>query len=369
MSDGHTSSHDDESTPESRRRPWWYAFPVSHALVGMVTVAVVALPLLASGMLGSAKTTGTRVIATVTPAATTRASTPDASPTALPTPAPSPSPKATQTPAPTKAPVRATPRPVSKPQPTFPSASNTGVPSGTKFTPCPATVTQNGAVIKDCSGTELDITANDVTVEDVLLTPNYWQMGLWFKPGYHGLLVKNVTVYFSIDEGNNCMALEGPATVESVYLHGYCQQGIYVTASGVTVSDSYINILDAPPGNQGFAPDVGIRVSATTVSASTVVSGVTIRHDTVITQATSDPTDECGPLAVGGYGSVSNLMVEDNLLQGANTLVELIGPGTNRSVINNEFSKQSLQKIWNVAGQYTIAHNVWAHTSTPVPGP
>jgi hypothetical protein len=230
-------------------------------------------------------------------------------------------------------------------------------------------VTQDGTVIKDCSGTELDIFANDVTVEDVLLTPNYWQMGMRFEPGYHGLVVKDVTVYFPVDEGNNCIALEGPATLERVNLHGYCQRGIYVTTGGTTIADSYINIEDAPPGNQSFAPCVGIQVTATTVSASTVVTDVTIRHDTIITQTTSDTIDESGPLSVGGYGTVSNLMVEDNLLQGGYYLVEMSGPGTNRSVINNEFSKQSLQKIWNVSGQYTIARNVWANTSSPVPGP
>jgi hypothetical protein len=228
-------------------------------------------------------------------------------------------------------------------------------------------VTENGAVIKDCSGTELDIAANNVTVEDVLLKPNYWQMGLRFMPGYHGLFVKDVTVYFAVNEGNNCMSLEGPATVESVNLQGYCQRGIYVTTSGTTVADSYINILDGAPSY--FAPCVGIQVSATTVSASMVVTNVTIKHDTIITQTTQDTLGESGPLSVGGLGSVSNLMVDDNLLQGGYYLVEMSGAGTNRSIVNNEFSKQSLQKIWNVSGQYTIAGNVWAHTSTPVPGP
>jgi hypothetical protein len=228
-------------------------------------------------------------------------------------------------------------------------------------------VTQSGAIIKDCKGTELDIAANNVTVEDVLLTPNYWQMGMRFMPGYHGLVVKNVTVYFAVNEGNNCIALEGPATLESVNLHGYCQRGIYVTTGGTTIADSYINIEDGAPSY--FAPCVGIQVTATTVSASTVVTGVTIKHDTIITQTTTDTIDESGPLSVGGLGSVSNLMVEDNLLQGGYYLVEMSGAGTNRSVINNEFSKLSLQKIWNVSGQYIIARNVWANTRTPVPGP
>ncbi len=233
-------------------------------------------------------------------------------------------------------------------------------------------MTQNGAVIKDCSGTQLIIDANDVTVEDVMLTPNYWQMGLWLQSGYYGLVVKDVTVYFSVDEGNHCIALDGPATLERVNLHGYCQNGIYVTTSGTTVADSYINIEDLPPNGQGItviAPCVGIKVSPTTVSASTVVSGVTITHDTVITQSTTDTVDQSGPLSLGGYGTVSNVTVEDSLIQGGYTLVEMSGPGTNRKVINNEFSKQSLQKIWDVSGQYTITGNVWANTDTPVPGP
>lgn len=367
MTDGRGSPDDDQSMPASGPHRWWFASPVSHALIGIATVAVIALPLVASGILRPAKTPGTRVAATVTPIDTPSPATPTASPTTRPTF--SPSPAGVQTPSPTRASVRTTPRPVRKapPPPTFPSASNTGVPAGTKFTACPATVTQNGAVIKDCSGTELDIAANDVTVEDVLLTPNYWQMGLRFMPGYHGLVVKYVTVYFAVDEGNNCIALEGPATLESVNLHGYCQRGIYVTTGGTTIADSYINIEDGPPSY--FAPCVGIQVTATTVSASSVVTYVTIKHDTIITQTTPDTIDESGPLSVGGRGSVSNLMVDDNLLQGGYYLVEMSGPGTNRSVINNEFSKQSLQKIWNVSGQYTIARNVWEDTSTPVPGP
>jgi hypothetical protein len=68
----------------------------------------------------------------------------------------------------------------------------------------------------------------------------------------------------------------------------------------------------------------------------------------------------------GQYGEPSNVVIEDNYLDGGNYAIFLAQYGSNRVIRNNTFARTFLTAAANVSGSYVWAGNVYTDGS-PVP--
>ena len=251
------------------------------------------------------------------------------------------------------------PRPTALPI-TVPGPENTGWrPTGTHLTP--ATCGPNGELVIDTNDTVLDsalitcdlrIDANNVTIRRSLIEAG----GPWavYKPDqFTGLTVTDVEI--AGRPGCQAALAFSHYTATRLNIHG-CADGARVDAAA-TVQDSWIH--DFWNGRQN-----GQQVGAVAHDGISTTGGsnLTIRHNRI-----DNPRSDNSCIMIGGqYGEPSNVVIENNYLDGGNYSIFLAPNGTNRVIRNNTFTRTYLTGPADVGGSYVWSGNVFTDGS-PVP--
>ena len=183
----------------------------------------------------------------------------------------------------------------------YPSAANTGVPVGVTLTPYVGDleITQAGTVISglDIHGT-IYIQAPNVTIENCKITSANFAV-IWMGDGATGAVVENCEIngVGTGNDGDSGILGEGTFLNNNIY---NVENGIAVTGSS-TIVGNYIHDLLASgsPHYDGIQIDGG-------------VSNVIIRHNTII----NSHTQTSAIMIDNGFGPISNIQVDDNVLVG-----------------------------------------------------
>ncbi len=241
----------------------------------------------------------------------------------------------------------------------FPSASTTGVPSGTKLSPSGGmTVTSDGAVIdsKLISGGVV-VKANNVTIRNSLIrTSSHYAIKL--ASGYSGLVVQDTEI--------DGLGASGPAVVGSGYtlrrmnIHNITEGPRL--GSNTTVESSYIHHL--------------VRCSGCHIDAlqSTGGSNIVIRGNNLqaYNPDTKDPVNAAYQFGEE-FSPLRNVLVSGNLMNGGNYTVNGGGGGTTGAQVtfrDNRFQRDfRYGPIGNLfSGVSFDSSNVWDDTGAPVTG-
>jgi hypothetical protein len=220
----------------------------------------------------------------------------------------------------------------------------------------------NGELLIDTDGATIDsaliqcnvrVNANNVTISRSLVAAG----GPWaiYKPdAYTNLKVTDV----EINGRPGCQAAIAFShyTATRVNIHG-CQDGVRIDADS-TLQDSWIhNFWDGTQNGQRIDEPNHDGVS------TTGGSNLTIRHNRI-----DNPHSNNSCIAIGGvYAEPSNVLIEDNYLDGGNYSVLLAPYGNNRVIKDNTFTRNFLTGPVNLAGSYAWSGNVYTDGS-PVPG-
>ena len=194
--------------------------------------------------------------------------------------------------------------------PAFPNASNTGVPAGTSLTAYagPSTITTNGTTVDSKTITScIVIEADNVTFTKCSFSSagcfwlilNDWDQGT-------GLVIEDCSFNgLGNLSGDSCVNVAN-ATVRRCNFQG-TPDGVKLNSENVLFEDNYIHDLAIG----GVDPHADGSQTLDTI-------GLTIRHNTIIlpTNATS-----CIILSTGSADNMRNILIEDNLLGGANYCV------------------------------------------------
>lgn len=182
----------------------------------------------------------------------------------------------------------------------FPDATSTGVPAGVILTPSGGLVINTpGVVIEglDIRGM-VTINADNVTLKNCKITSGGWAV-VNITSGSTGVVIENCEINGLNAEG--VRGISGQGTFLRNNIHN-TEDGIYVTGSNTLIQDNYIHDLQSDwsgPHYDGIAIDGG-------------VSNIVIRHNTVI-----NSHDQTSALMIDNYfGSVSNVIVDNNWLEG-----------------------------------------------------
>lgn len=215
-------------------------------------------------------------------------------------------------------------------------------------------ITTNGAVLDGALiACDVRIDADDVTISRSLIQAG----GPWavYQPDqFTGLTVSDVEI--AGRPGCQAALAFSHYTATRVNIHG-CGDGARTDASA-TVQDSWIHdFWDGRVNGQqvGTVAHDGISTSGG--------SDLTIRHNRI-----DNPRSDDSCIMIGGqYGEPSNVVIEDNYLDGGNYTIFLSPFGTNRVIRNNTFTRTYLTGPANISGSYVWSGNVFTDGS-PVPG-
>jgi hypothetical protein len=243
------------------------------------------------------------------------------------TPAPTPSATPTPTATPSSTP---TPSPIPIPTAGFPTASTTGVLSGTALTTYtgPSVIKQNGTVIDGKTLGCIEVQATNVVIRNSQITcRGGWGVSCddsghtYCAGGY--LLVEDTEI--TCADTNASGIVGAHMIIHRVNVHN-CENGASFDRN-VTMEDSYIHNLYTGGG----AHTDGVQLACP-------VSDVTIRHNAIYS---GDTSDVINPNVTSCPPGVTNELIEENLFSmsgGAyNVYCPQNGTGTNFIIRNNHF--------------------------------
>ena len=234
----------------------------------------------------------------------------------------------------------------------FPTAANTGVPTGTVLTASGSlTINTAGTVIDslNISGT-VTINANNVTVRRSLIRGSDYSI-INIGASVTGTLIENVEIDGQ-GSGQGTNAINGAATVRFSNIYGV-ENGMNVTGSS-TLSDNYIHGLLAPgsPHYDGIQIDGG-------------VSNVVVQHNTI----NLAEHDQTSAVMVDNYfGPISNVVVTGNRVIGGGYTVYSDGQFSGGTISGVSFTNNRFGKgYWGYA---SINRNspVWSGNVDDVTG-
>jgi hypothetical protein len=259
----------------------------------------------------------------------------------------------TPTPSPTRTAARSgTPPLPADPGPVgpWPGAGNTGWQhTGVQLTPFACTgdvteITKAGTVIdgKDI-GCGLLIRTDAVTISRSRVSTGQ-DIPIRTEDGRRGLRITDV----EIAGQPGCIAAIGYEgwTATRVNIHG-CGDGVRIE-NGSTLQDSWIHdFWDGTKNGQQI--DDPHHDGA----QSTGGSNLTVRHNRI-----DNPHDQTSCMLIGGeFGSPSNVLIEDNYLNGGNYSIYLDPKGSNRVIRNNTFTRNYVYGPLRLEGTYTFTGN------------
>ncbi|MBI1758413.1 MAG: right-handed parallel beta-helix repeat-containing protein [Actinobacteria bacterium] len=92
-------------------------------------------------------------------------------------------------------------------------------------------------------------------------------------------------------------------------------------------------------------------------------SGLTIRHNRI-----DNPHDQTSCILIGGeFGSPSDILIENNYLDGGNFTIYLDPKGSNRRIVDNTFTRNHVYGTSRLDGQYTWTGNHYTDGAAVVP--
>jgi len=266
-----------------------------------------------------------------------------------------PMPKPTSKPTPTASPPAPGPAPVGG----WPGPGNTGWRhTGVRLSgyPCSGGVTEitrAGTVIdgKDvhCG---LLIRTDNVTISRSRVVTGT-EVPIRTEDGRRGLRIVDTEIDGS---PGGCIAAIGYEgwTATRVDIHG-CGDGVRIE-DGSTLQDSWIH--DFWDGTINGRPVDDPHHDG---AQSTGGSGLTIRHNRI-----DNPHDQTSCILIGGeFGSPSNVLIENNYLNGGNYSIYLDPKGSNRVIRNNVFTRDYVYGPLRLEGTYTFTGNRYTD-GTPV---
>jgi Right handed beta helix region len=252
----------------------------------------------------------------------------------------------------------ATPTGAGSPRPGgWPGPANTGwQPTGVTLQPLAC---NNGDVLQiDQPGTVIDgkdiacgvyVTASGVTVRrSRITTAADWAVRVDDKA--RGLRIEDT----EIAGQPGCLAAVAFAnwTGDRLDIHG-CGDGVRAEGD-VLLADSWVHGFW-----DGYRNGRQVDTPHHDGLQTTGGSDITVRHNRI-----DNPHSQTSCLMVGGeYGSPSNILIEDNYLNGGNFTIYLDPKGTNRVIRGNTFTKAYVYGPAAVGGQYTWQHNRYADGS------
>lgn len=242
-----------------------------------------------------------------------------------------------------------------------PGPDNTGW-QHTGVTLSPMECGPDGELVVDTDDTVIDgaridcdirIDANDVTISRSLVRAG----GPWaiYKPDqYTNLTVSDVEIAGL--PGCQAALVFSHYTATRLNVHG-CADGLRVDQSA-TVQDSWIHdFWDGRVNGQQVGAIAHDGVS------TTGGSNLTIRGNRI-----DNPRSDDSCITIGGqFGAPSNVVIEDNYLDGGDYTIFLAPSGVNRVIKDNTFTRTFLTGPAKVSGSYVWSGNVFTDGS-PVPG-
>ena len=227
----------------------------------------------------------------------------------------------------------------------FPDATNTGVPTGAHLKRSGSiTVTKRGAIIdgRDLHGS-ITVLADDVTIRNTRITSGSYYPIRYGEKDNTGLLVEDTEIIGTSPNVTSGIAF-AHYTALRVNVHGTAD-GLKVE-DGVVVRDSFVHDL-------AFGTDThndGMQ--------STGGHDIEIVHNTVLAKG------GVSCLMFGGEnGAPSNILVDDNLLNGGNYSIYLDPHGEDRTIVNNHFGGDAVYGVATMQGSYTAHGNLWDSTA------
>lgn len=326
------------------------------AMAAAVLVSGFAAGVLVDWLRPHAATDADRAPAAASPAPTTPTTpTPTASP--LPT-VPSitatlrPLPSASATPSATRSPAEPAPAPAGPPTLAgWPGANNTGwKPTGVTLTPLACTA--NGELRLDKPGTVITgrdincnvyVTASNVTIRKSRISSS----ADW------AVRTDDSTTGFRIEDTEiagkpGCKAALTFAhwTAYRLNIHG-CGDGVRAEEQTL-LQDSWIHDFW-----DGYQNGVQVDTPHHDGVQGTGGSGVTIRHNRI-----DNPNNQTSCILIGGeFGSPSNILIENNYLNGGNFTIYLDPKGSNRRIVDNTFTRNYVYGTSRLDGQYAWTGN------------
>jgi len=145
-------------------------------------------------------------------------------------------------------------------------------------------------------------------------------------------------------------------TAIRVDIHG-CGDGVRIE-NGSTLQDSWVHDFWDGTVN-GQQVDDPHHDGA----QSTGGSGLTIRHNRI-----DNPKDQTSCILVGGeFGAPSNVLIENNYLNGGNYSIYLDPKGSNRVIRNNVFTRNYVYGPLRLEGTYTFTGNRYTDGAPVIP--
>jgi hypothetical protein len=231
----------------------------------------------------------------------------------------------------------------------FPDGTNTGVPAGTRLKRSGSiTVRTPGAIVdgRDVRGS-ITVLADDVTIRNSRITSGAFYPIHYGAEGYAGLVVEDTEIIGTSSDVTSGIAFGG-YTALRVNVHG-TSDGLKVE-SGTVVKDSFLHDLaiGSDTHNDGMQ--------------STGGRGIAVVHNTVLA-----PKGAVSCLMFGGEnGAPSDILIDDNLLDGGNYTIYLDPHGEDRTIVNNRFGRDAVYGTAKMNGSYSAGGNLSDATAQPV---
>jgi hypothetical protein len=241
------------------------------------------------------------------------------------------------------------PKPPSTPTPPvaggWPGPGNTGwAHTGVKLS---TLACKNDEYLIDKAGTVIDgkqipcsvrVTADDVKItRSQVKATGRW--GVYLVDKFTRLTLQDVEIIGS----DACEYGVGFEDVTAVRINvSGCSDGVKME-SGASLVDSWVHDLSKGPGDHND----GVQITGG--------SNITIRHNRI-----ENPKNQTSAILVGGeFGSPSNILIEDNFLNGGNYTIYLDPKGTNRVIRGNVFTKSFVYGPARLDGQVEWVNNTF----------
>ncbi|ANZ42271.1 hypothetical protein BBK82_46450 [Lentzea guizhouensis] len=241
------------------------------------------------------------------------------------------------------------PKPPSTPTPPvaggWPGPNNTGwAHTGVKLA---ALACKGGEYLIDKPGTVVDgkqiPCSVRVTADDVKITRSQvkatGQWGVYLVDKNARLTLQDVEIVGS----DACEYGVGFEDVTSVRINvSGCSDGVKMERNASLI-DSWIHDLSKGPGDHND----GVQITGG--------SNITIRHSKI-----ENPNNQTSAILVGGeFGSPSNILIENNFLNGGNYTIYLDPKGTNRVIRDNVFTRSHVYGPARLDGQVEWVNNTY----------